>query len=253
MTVELALTPDGRWGLDAPTLAAVARGAGFSAVGLGAAQANESAAAALAAHGVRCHEVLALTLGRNHEATLGRAEVMAAAADAARAEWVLTTFGSPFTGDWVGTVARCAAMFADVGAKLAAEFSPFGQVNSIPTALDIVEAAGVDRAGVMIDTWHFFRGGCPWESLESVPLERIAYVQFDDAPEPISDDGMAETMNRRAMPGDGVFELERFAATLLERGWQGLVSVEVLNDDLRQLPVPEFARMAYQSTVRYWR
>jgi sugar phosphate isomerase/epimerase len=106
---------------------------------------------------------------------------------------------------------------------------------------------------VMIDTWHYFRGDSTWEDLETVPLDRIAYVQFDDAPEPASDDGMDETMNRRAMPGDGGFELERFASTLRGRGWQGLVSVEVLNRDLRQLPVDEFARRAYETTARYWR
>ena len=64
---------------------------------------------------------------------------------------------------------------------------------------------------------------------------------------------MDETLNRRAMPGDGDFELERFASTLLERGWQGLVSVEVLSRDLRQLPVDEFAGRAYETTARYWR
>jgi len=47
------------------------------------------------------------------------------------------------------------------------------------------------------------------------------------------------------MPGDGTFEFERFAATLLDRGWLGTVSVEVLNAGLRRLPVPEFAELAY--------
>jgi sugar phosphate isomerase/epimerase len=61
-----------------------------------------------------------------------------------------------------------------------------------------------------------------------------------------------ETMNRRAMPGDGVFELERFADTLLERGWEGLVSVEVLSRELSLLPLDEYARRAYRSTARFW-
>jgi len=46
---------------------------------------------------------------------------------------------------------------------------------------------------------------------------------------------------------------DRFASSLLDRGWAGLVSVEVLSAELRQLPVSEFARWAYQSTARYWR
>ena len=44
------------------------------------------------------------------------------------------------------------------------------------------------------------------------------------------------------MPGDGQFELERFVSTLRNRGWDGVVSVEVLNKDLRALPVDESRR-----------
>jgi sugar phosphate isomerase/epimerase len=63
---------------------------------------------------------------------------------------------------------------------------------------------------------------------------------------------MIETMDRRLMPGDGVLEVERFASTLLDRGWEGVVSVEVLNSELCKLPVAEFARRAYESCARYW-
>jgi sugar phosphate isomerase/epimerase len=55
------------------------------------------------------------------------------------------------------------------------------------------------------------------------------------------------------MPADGIFDLERFTSTLLDRGWEGLVSVEVLSDDLRRLSIPEFARIAHEKTTRYWR
>ena len=253
MTVELALTPDSRWGLDAPQLVTAARDAGFSAVGLGVRQADEVAAASLVANGVRCHEVLALVLGADEAENLHHAQALCEAADAVRAEWVLTTFRVPFTSGSASMVARCAAMFSEVGARMAAEFSPFGTVTSVPAALAVVDAAGTDRAGVLIDAWHFFRGDSTWGDLEVVPLDRIAYVQFDDAPEPVSDDLLHETMNRRVMPGDGSFELERFASTLLARGWQGLVSVEVLSSDLGRLPPSEFARRACEATDRYWR
>jgi len=253
MPIELALTPDSRWGLDGSALAVIAREAGFSAVGVGVRQANDETAATLAINRIRCHELLAFVLGRDEAANLRHAQGLAEAADAVRAEWVLTTFGAPITRDSARAVAQFAAMFAEAGAKMAAEFSPLGSVTSIPAALMVVETAGFDRAGVLIDSWHFFRGDSTWEHLEAIPLERIAYVQFADALDPVSDDALDETINRRVMPGDGTFDLERFASTLLDRGWQGLTSVEVLNHDLRRTPVPEFARMAYEKTARYWR
>jgi sugar phosphate isomerase/epimerase len=251
MSVELGLTPDARWDIDVAGLVAAARGAGFSALGIAGRRADAACAAALAAGGLRCHELLALVVTADEEATLSRARRLAEGAAVVKARWVLTTFAAP-----LGTrplIERCAAMFAEAGAGMAVEFSPLGPVTSISAALDVVKAAGAGRAGVMIDSWHFFRGDSTWEQLERLPLHSIAYVQFCDGLPPVSEDGMHETMQRRAMPGDGTFELDRFASTLLDRGWAGLVSVEVLSAELRELPVPEFARRAYRSTARYWR
>jgi len=252
MSVEFGLTPDARWDISVADLVAAAGGAGFSAVGMAGRRADAACAAALAAAGLRCHELLGLVITADEEATLSRARRLAEAAAAVNARWVLTTFAAPLGGETRPLIGRCAAMFAEAGSGMAVEFSPLGAVTSISAGLAVVEAAGAGRAGLMIDTWHFFRGDSTWEQLGRVPLDRIAYLQFCDAPPPVSEDGIHETMHRRAMPGDGTFALDRFASTLLDRGWAGLVSVEVLSADLCQLPVPEFARRAYQSTARYW-
>ena len=252
MTVELGLTPDSRWDTDVTGLVSAAAGAGFAAVGITGQRAGAAAAAALAEAGLRCHELLALVVGADEEATLRQAGQLAAAAAVVSAEWVLTTFAMPPDGRTATLIERCAAMFAEAGARMAVEFSPLGTVPTLPAALDVVEAAGAGRAGVLIDTWHFFRGDSTWAQLARVPLDQIAYVQFDDAPPPVSDNGIRETMHRRVMPGDGTFDLSRFASTLLDRGWSGLVSVEVLNAGLRELPVPDFARRAYETTAPYW-
>jgi sugar phosphate isomerase/epimerase len=143
-------------------------------------------------------------------------------------------------------------MFAEAGAGMAAQFSPLGAVSSLDGAIEIVEVAGRDRAGVQIDTWHFFRGDSTREQLERVPLDQIAFIQFSDALPAISDDGMSETMNRRTLPCGGEFALERFASTLLDRGFDGVVGAEVLNAELRQEPVPSVLREIHDTMVRYW-
>ncbi len=256
--IELALTPDFRWTIDVDDLLTAAQSAGFSAVGIRGEDANTTVAATLTRSGLRCHEVLALMLGPDEQANVAQAQQLADGAAAIGATAVVATFVAPLTADTGRTVQRCAAIVADAGAQLAIEFTPFGEVSSIPAALAIADLAGTDRAGtaragILIDTWHFFRGGSVWEDLETVPLERIVHVQFDDAPEPVSDNGTHETINRRVMPGDGQFELERFVSTLRDRGWDGVVSVEVLNKELRALPVDEFATLAYAHTAPYWR
>ena len=123
----------------------------------------------------------------------------------------------------------------------------------IPGAGLVIDAAGIKRSALMVDTFHFCRGESTWDQLESLPLEALGYVQFDDALPPETDDVMHETTNRRTMPGDGEFPLERFATTLTSRGWSGLVSIEVLSAELRLLDIATFARRAHESTAPYWR
>ncbi|HET6950380.1 MAG TPA: hypothetical protein VFI47_08395 [Acidimicrobiales bacterium] len=55
------------------------------------------------------------------------------------------------------------------------------------------------------------------------------------------------------MPGDGSLDLDRFATTLLDRGWEGTVSLEVLNEAWATLPVGEVVARAHRSSTRYWR
>jgi sugar phosphate isomerase/epimerase len=253
MTIELGLTPDSRWDIGAQDLVAAAAEAGFSAVGLAGSQADAASAGLLAGSGLRCHEVLALVVSHDEDATLSQARLLAKAAAAVRAQWVLTTFLAPLDRVTAPLIERCAAMFTAAGAGMAVEFSPLGAVPTIAAADAVVKAAGAGQAGILIDTWHFFHGDGSWDQLEQVPLDRIAYVQFDDALPPASGNMMKETMHRRAMPGDGILDLSRFAATLLDRGWAGLVSVEVLSAELRSQPVRQFAKLAYESTARYWR
>jgi sugar phosphate isomerase/epimerase len=252
MAVNLALTPDIRRSLDLEGQVDAARGAGFTSLGIFADRAGEDARTTFGSAGMQCHEVLALVITDNEVATLASAERLAAAAETMAAPWVSTIFHSPLTASTPRLIARCAAAIAQAGAGMAIEFHPFGPVTSIGAGLEAVERAG-NGAGLLVDTWHFFVGDSTWSDLETLPVDRIAFVQFDDAPVPASEDLMGETMDRRVMPGEGTFDLDRFASTLLERGFDGTVSVEVLSRELLAVSMPEFARRAYAATARYWR
>ncbi|MBL7496552.1 sugar phosphate isomerase/epimerase [Frankia sp. CNm7] len=252
-TVELALSPDTMWDVDIDAMAGATRAAGFSALGLAIiGGVDEKAAAALDTSGLRCHELMALLFTGREDVVLRHAAKLAGVAAAVRAEWIVATFLAPLGGQSLDLLKRSTDIFAEAGARLAVEPSPLGGVASIDDALEVVEAAGPDRAGVLIDSWHFFRGGAPWEQLERVPLDRVAYVQMADALPPASEDAVSETANRRALPGHGVLDLDRFAGTLRDRGYDGLVSVEVLNEELRRDPL-KLPQAAMEATAPYWR
>jgi sugar phosphate isomerase/epimerase len=240
---------------DLDTYLGAVAGAGFAGVSLGLQQlAGDPAGAArlVDGHGLRCTDLIALTVTRDDEASLAQAEQMARAVDALGAPFVLTLIFTRVDDASIDRFARCADVVVRAGARLALEMPPVGELNRIGAALDVVRAVGAERAALMVDTFHFSRGRSTWDELESLPLDALAYVQFDDALPPVSDDVMHETMHRRALPGDGDLELGRFASTLLDRGWSGTVSVEVLSEELRKLDIATFARRAHETTAPYW-
>ena len=220
-------------------------------MGINADRVDAAAVEAYAAAGVRCHELLALVVGDDESATMASAEQLADRAHAVGAEWVLTVFTAKVPPQ---RIQRCAKLFDDVGAGMAVEYTPLGAIPSIRDGMDVVRAASrTARAGLMIDSWHFCFSDNTWDDLATVPLDDVAYLQFTDALEPESRERLVrETLHRRALPGEGVLELHRFAATLLDRGWDGTVSVEVLSAELRELPVDVLVGRLYATTAPYW-
>jgi sugar phosphate isomerase/epimerase len=250
--VQLALTPDGGWDFATADLVSAAGAAGFAAVGINADRVDAAAVDAYAAAGLRCHELLAFVVGDDESATMTSAERLADRARTIGAEWVLTVFTAKVPPQ---RIERCAKLFDGVGAGMAVEYTPLGAIPAIRDGMEYVVAASRGgRAGLMIDSWHFCFSDNTWDDLAAVPLDEIAYLQFTDALEPEYRDRMIrESLHRRALPGEGILELDRFATTLLDRGWDGLVSVEVLSAELRALPVDELARRLHDTTARYWR
>ncbi|MBO0732566.1 MAG: sugar phosphate isomerase/epimerase, partial [Acidimicrobiaceae bacterium] len=225
--------------------------AGFGAVSLNADQLAgepQRAARLVERHGLCCTDVLALLVTRDDDATMAGAEALRPAVDALGPSHVLTMMRTRPKPEALERLVRIAELLE---VALALEFAP-GPVATVADALAIAEELGPRHAGILADTYHFFRAGSTWEMLETVPAAHLPIVQFDDALPAEDDDYMRETTERRAWPGEGELQLGRFAATLRERGWDGVVSVEVLSQPLRRLPVEVFARRAYETAAPYW-
>ena len=253
MSLQFALTPDGRWDFPSAELVSAASTAGFTALGINVDRVDRDAATAYTAAGLRCHEMLALVVSDDGPGTVKAAERLAGAAKVMHADWVLTVFTTPPATE---LIQQCAKVISQSGAGMAVEFSPLGPISSIAKGMDVVSAinrAG-GHAGLLIDSWHFCFSESTWQDLAAMPLDDIAYLQFTDALEPEYRERMIrESLHRRALPGEGVLQLDRFATTLLDRGWDGLVSVEVLSAELRTLPVDALVRRLHDTTAPYWR
>ena len=131
------------------------------------------------------------------------------------------------------------------GLALALEFLPWCRPGSIGEAVSILDAAGCEQSGLMLDSWHFYKSGEDFEALASLPPERIIATQNNGvAQRPQSGDIVEETMTERELPGAGCNDLVRFIRTLDEIGSQAPIGVEVFNTGLRKLPAVEVAKRA---------
>ena len=81
-----------------------------------------------------------------------------------------------------------------------------------------------------------------WADLEAVPLEEIAYLQFDDAFPWSRRRARRDARPPACSPAKASSTSTAGASEVRAKGFDGVVSVEVLNDELRDLDPAEFAR-----------
>lgn len=144
----------------------------------------------------------------------------------------------------------------DYGLGIAVEFLPWSGIPTLLSAWQLVESAGRDNAGIMVDGWHWKRqpGGPAPDVMRSIPGEVIVIHQLSDAgvePEgAVLSDAEAECMSVRALPGEGTVDQAQLLALLDEIGAAPILAPEVFNTDLAALGANEMARQIYDASVR---
>jgi len=113
------------------------------------------------------------------------------------------------------------------GVRLAVEPVSFSRFRSLRHAVELVEAVGRDRTGLVLDTWHLWTSGIPWDDVAAVDPALVCCAHIGDtAPKggaAWSDD------DRTALPGDGVLPLREAIDAIRATGYSGSWSVEMLS------------------------
>jgi sugar phosphate isomerase/epimerase len=231
-------------GLDMPSIRAHAE----------AGLAPEALADRIATAGMTPYELTFVTIVPNADATRASLEDALDLVGPIQPEYVQCLVTGP-PDECVGPTRDAGAALAEHGVGLAIEYLPNIPVRSIADTLHVIERVGLPSVRVCVDTFHFFHGPDTWDDLDRLPSKQLAFVQFDDAPEVLDagDPALgAAMMDGRVLPGDGVFELDEFARHLDARGFDGVVSVEVLSAEWRGRPVDEFARASLTATKAFF-
>ena len=249
-----------------PTLPAqidAAANAGFDCVGLDVASllAHEAAglppsaiAEQMAARSIALHELAFLGLSGDRDRASRDLDDVLRLVEALRPAQVEGVILGGLDAACVEATRTATAALAANGVVLCLEYVTGMPVDSIVQARELVEAVGRPEAGVCVDAFHFFHGPDTWADLEALPLAEVALVQCEDALAipPGVDAGGDPVLHGRALPGEGHLDLDRFARCLVEKGYDGVVSVEACSRIWRERPLEEFARAALATTRAVW-
>jgi 4-hydroxyphenylpyruvate dioxygenase len=119
------------------------------------------------------------------------------------------------------------------GMRVAYEALAWGRhVNDYRDSWEIVRRADHPAIGLVLDTFHIFARNTDLKPIRTMPRDRIFLVQVADAPR-MDMDVLQWSRHFRNLPGQGDLPLLDFMATLQATGYDGLVSLEIFNDQFR--------------------
>ena len=144
--------------------------------------------------------------------------------------------GTPWPRDDLVRAFRALCHLADdYGLRVALEFVPWSVIDTLDRAWDIVERAGCANGGLLLDNWHWARGGSTLQGLDAIEPSRIFMLQLSDAPAVPAADLWHETLHERLLPGTGTIEVARLLSALERHGVACPIAAEVFSDRLSGL------------------
>jgi len=148
----------------------------------------------------------------------------------------------------VVSLKQAAQWAAAFNVKLALEFR--GKANfcsSLDTALSLIACCGEPNVGVNFDVFHYYTGPSKFEDLGLLTKENLAFVQLSDlagVPRELATDA------DRILPGEGDFRLTPIVEHLRGIGYDGWVSVELMNPTIWKVKPSQVAELSMGALKR---
>jgi 4-hydroxyphenylpyruvate dioxygenase len=119
--------------------------------------------------------------------------------------------------------------------------------RSLDTALALIKQASEPNVGVNLDVFHYYTGPSKLEDLDLLTPQTLAFVQVCDVsgiPREFASDA------DRVLPGDGDWRLELLIRKLSEIGYDGWVSLELMNLSLWKTKPAQVASVGFSALRR---
>ncbi len=131
---------------------------------------------------------------------------------------------------------------AEFDIRLALEFqaqAAFG--NNLQTAAAMVAEVGEPNLGLCFDVFHYYLGPSKPDDLGYLSPDNLFHVQLSDL---VGQPRELATDCDRVLPGDGDFLLGPILDVFRQIGYEGYVSIELLNPQVWQIPARQFGEIA---------
>ncbi len=156
----------------------------------------------------------------------------------------------------LGGIDRAADDFAELGGiaaerdlRVGYEALAWGRhVNDHRDAWEIVRRADHPNVGLILDSFHTLARKIDPDTIRRIPADRIFFVQLADAPL-IEMDLLYWSRHFRNMPGEGELDVTGFMRAVAATGYDGVISLEIFNDQFRGGRPEGLARDGYRSLV----
>jgi 4-hydroxyphenylpyruvate dioxygenase len=150
--------------------------------------------------------------------------------------------------DCVGGIDRAAADLHELGERAAKRGLRVGfealawgrHINDYRDAWEAVRRADHPAIGLVLDSFHTLVRKTDLRALRAIPADRIFLVQLADAPL-LEMDYLNWSRHFRNFPGQGELPLLDFMEALSATGYDGVLSLEVFNDQFRAGPARSVA------------
>jgi 4-hydroxyphenylpyruvate dioxygenase len=140
------------------------------------------------------------------------------------------------------SLVQAAERAAEKNIRVALEFQAKATLpNNLQTAVALIAECAHPALGLCLDAFHCYTGPSKTEDLGYLSNDLLFHVQLSDL---VGVSRETATDSDRILPGDGELPLEPIVDCLRHIGYDGAVSVELMNPQMWQIPALQFGEIA---------
>lgn len=131
------------------------------------------------------------------------------------------------------------------GTTIGFEIMGCAMIDNIKDAVTMVETAGANNGGLIIDIYQVANLGMTYDEIRCIPLKYLTNVELNDGTLPGSENH--DPSNRRFC-GEGEYDIRGLINCVMDMGYKGPWGVEIISEKLALLPLKEMSTRAFNTS-----